>query len=128
MTPDREKITSVKSLKKPNNKTELQQLLGCINNLRYFIPNMAELIASFREPLKKNIVWQWTDSHSRALEYLKQIICSNLVLAPFKTERPVEIQCDESRDAIGSCIRKDKRPVSFAPRCLSNSEKGYVQI
>jgi hypothetical protein len=128
MRPDPEKIACVKSLKKPNNKTELQQLLGFINYLRPFIPNMAELTAAFRELLKKNTVWQWTDSHSRALEYLKQIICSNQVLAPFKTERPVEIQCDASRDAIGCCILQDNRPVSFASRCLSNTEKEYAQI
>lgn len=55
------RIEAVKKLK-PNNKKELQRLLGLINYLRSFIPNFSELTTPLRNLLKKDTEWQWTSS------------------------------------------------------------------
>lgn len=128
MSPDPEKTKSIKTLSNPTNKNELQQLLGLINYLRNFIPNLAELTTPFRELLKKNVQWQWTESHTKSLNTLKQIICSGQVLAAFDEKLPIDIQCDASKDAIGCCILQNGKPVSFASRCLNNAEIQYAQI
>lgn len=128
MSPDPDKIDSIKKLVNPTNKTELQRMLGMINYLRSFIPNVSELTAPLRELLKKNVVWNWTQSHSKVLEDLKTIICSSQVLAPFDPDIPVEIQCDASKDAIGFCMLQNGKPVHFGSRSMNNTEQDYAQI
>lgn len=61
MKPDDNCITAIKELKIPSSKKELQQILGVIYYLRQFIPNLSELSSPFRELMKNNVLWQWTN-------------------------------------------------------------------
>lgn len=41
--PDKERVESIIHLKKPNNKKELQMVMGIVNYVREFIPNLAKI-------------------------------------------------------------------------------------
>jgi len=41
---------------------------------------------------------------------------------------PVQIYCDASKSALGSCLMQNGRPVYFASRSLNKTEIGYAQI
>jgi len=46
--PDPDRIQSIQNLKEPTNIKELQSILGMVNYLRDFIPNMSEISSSLR--------------------------------------------------------------------------------
>lgn len=45
----------------PTNVSELRTLLGMINYLSKFIPNLSEIAAPLRQLDKKNIEWHWQE-------------------------------------------------------------------
>ena len=62
--PDENKIKSILEMPKPEDKKDAQRLLGLINYVGKFIPNLSELTAPLRELLVKNKPWQWGKSQS----------------------------------------------------------------
>lgn len=125
---DQTRIDSIANLKNPNNKKELMQLMGMINYLRDFIPNLSELTSPLRGLLKKDNEWAWYDCHTGALEKIKKLICEAPILANFDPNKETVLQCDSSKDALGFCLMQEKKPVSFGSRSLTESEQNYAQI
>jgi hypothetical protein len=103
MTLDQERINAIECLENPQNKAELQRLLGIFNFVRQFIPNYAELTMPLRELLKKNNKFARMEEHTRVLKEMKE----KLTKAP---------------------VLQEGNPVSFASRALSEAETRYAQI
>lgn len=128
MKPDDNRITAIKELKIPSNKKELQQILGVINYLRQFIPNLSEISSLLRELLKNNVIWQWTNIHTDILKKIKTLIAEASVLNNFDPNKQITVQCDSSHNALGCCLLQDNKPVAFASRSLTFTETNYAQI
>jgi len=126
--PDKERIKSILDLKKPNNKKELQIILGIINYIREFIPNLAEISGPLREMLKKDVCWSWNWTHDKSFNDIKELIAQVTVLHMYDPKLQLEIQCDASQDAIGCCLMQNKKPLSYFSRSLSDTEKSWAQI
>lgn len=126
--PDKNRVESIINLKHPNNKKELQMVLGIVNYLREFIPNLAEISSPLRELLKKDVVWSWNEKHDSSFNNIKQLIAEITVLNTYDPMLPVEIQCDASQNAIGCCIMQNKKPLSYFSRSLSETEQSWAQI
>ncbi|XP_050440056.1 uncharacterized protein LOC126845447 [Adelges cooleyi] len=124
MRPDPSRVEAINDLKDPTNKTELQKILGMINYLRDFIPNMSQITSALRELLKKDRIWCWNEKHSDVLKEVKRLMCNAVTLVNFDPNEKIEIQCDASQDAIGSCLLQNKKPVCFLSRSLTETEKG----
>ncbi|GBN52471.1 Transposon Ty3-I Gag-Pol polyprotein [Araneus ventricosus] len=128
MKPDPDYVQAIIDMPEPRNKTELQRILGMINYLRQFIPQASTISAPLRELLKKSTVWHWLPVHETALKTLKYKIASVPVLSVFKSSKSIVIQADSSKDGLCCCLLQDGRPVAFASRSLTETEKGYAQI
>ncbi|XP_054723301.1 uncharacterized protein K02A2.6-like [Uloborus diversus] len=128
MKPDPDYVKAVVDMPEPTNKKELQRILGMINYLRQFIPQVSTLTAPLRELLKQDTNWQWFPAHAAALSKLKEKIVSAPVLSIFDSSKSIVIQADSSKDGLGCCLLQEGRPVAFASRSLTNAEKGYAQI
>lgn len=128
MKSNPDKIQVIKELEYPSNKLELQRFLGMIGFLRNFIPNMSKITEPLRQLLKKDNMWVWSEKCANAIDSLKNIIISNKVLAPFDVRASVQIYCDASKSALGSCLMQNNRPVYFASRSLNKTESEYAQI
>lgn len=128
MRPDKDRIQAIQQLKHPKNKLELQKILGAINYLRSFIPNLSELISPFRDLLKNDTAWLWTTKHEDLLNKIKEIISNATVLVPFDPRKEITIQCDASKDAVGCCLFQENKPIAFASRSLTKTESEYAQI
>lgn len=126
--PDKDRITSVLELKKPNDRKELQSFLSMINYLRGFIPNLSDLVTPFRVLLKKDISWEWGLIQQKSFAQLKEIFCSLPMLSNFNLKDTFEIQTDASERAIGCCIFQNNKPIHYASRCLSENEINYAQV
>jgi hypothetical protein len=128
MLPDPDKIETIKKLENPKNKPDLQRMLGMVNYLRHFIPNMSELVSPLRKLLRKDVAWHWNETHTQVFQKLKQVLCSPQVLAAFDPTTPIEIQCDASKDALGFCMLQKGKPLYFSSRSMTTTEESYAQV
>ncbi|GFS94185.1 retrovirus-related Pol polyprotein from transposon 297 [Trichonephila clavipes] len=59
---------------------------------------------------------------------IKELLAKAPILKNFSVNDEIVIQCDSSKDGLGSCLIQKGQPVSFVSRSLTNSEKKYSQI
>lgn len=126
--PDEDRVKAILDLKSPNNLKELQSVLGMVNYLRAFIPNMADIVEPMRALLKKDSYWLWSNNCERSFNTLKSILSKIPILANHDAKDEFRIQCDASQKAIGCCLFQKNKPVYYASKCLSITEQGYAQI
>jgi hypothetical protein len=58
---DPERVEAIKKVPLPPTKKALQSFLGQINFVRWFIPNLAEMMKPLLKLLKKDAKFEWTD-------------------------------------------------------------------
>nr|XP_047137473.1 uncharacterized protein K02A2.6-like [Hydra vulgaris] len=83
---DPEKTKAISAYPLPTCQADLQRLLGMVNYLRQFIPNMSEITAPLRQLLRKDIHWSWNHEHTSAMEKIKQSIIAEQRYAQIKKE------------------------------------------
>src|SRR5215469_12171739 len=104
-------------------------LLGMATYLSRYVSNFSSLTAPLRELLKSDNDFIWDmDYHGKALEMLKQCLTSTQALAYYDVKKPVIVQCDRSQSGLGAVLLQDNKPVEYASRALSETEKSYSQI
>ena len=80
----------------PQTKQELQSFLGMITYLGQYVKNLSDLTSNLRSLLKKDALFQWTESHEANFQKLKESISSDTCLIYFDTSKPVTLQVDAS--------------------------------
>ncbi|GFS90803.1 transposon Tf2-6 polyprotein [Nephila pilipes] len=96
--PDPDHIKAIVAMPTPKSKTEVRRLLGMGKEQELSFVNIKELLA--KAP----------------------------ILKVFSASDEIVIQCDSSKEGLGSCLIQKGQPVSFVSRSLTNSEKNYAQI
>ncbi|CAC5384468.1 unnamed protein product [Mytilus coruscus] len=76
-------------------------------------------------------MWRWTDDCKKAFKKAKELITSDQVLIHYNPELPVRLACDASPFGLGAVLSHvmpdgSERPISFASRSLTKSEKNYA--
>ena len=71
---DVKKIRAITEMPMPEDKKAVQRLLGIINYVGKFIPNLAEITKSLRKLLKKEIDWQWNNTYEEAVNKIKELL------------------------------------------------------
>ena len=112
----------------PQNKQDLQYLLGMVNYLSQYIPNMSEITVPLHALLKKNTQLVLYDEHRSAIDKLKQALTNSPVLQYFNPDKSITIQTDASQNGIGSCLLQEGHPVIYASRSLTSAEQNYAQL
>ena len=79
-----------------------------VNHLSQFIPAMLDLTSNLREVLKKDVLFQWTDSHEKDFQELKNSISCDACLQQFNPSKPVTLQVDACKKGLRAVlIHKD---------------------
>ncbi|XP_060873973.1 uncharacterized protein K02A2.6-like [Metopolophium dirhodum] len=125
--PDYNKIKTIKELKPPENKEALQRILGVVNYVGKFLPNVAQINAPLRELIKKDVIFEWTKLHSDALDKLKEMLISEPVLQYYDSKLPLTLSVDASKDGLGAVLLQNNLPVIYASKSLTESQKKYAQ-
>lgn len=128
ISPNEEYLKAIFDLQNPKNRKELQSILGTVNYIREYIPNLADLIHPLRSLLKKNTKFVWTVNHTECLNKIKKAVASVADLSNFDPNKKIVIQCDASQFGLGAVLLQDNRPIAFASRCLTDAESRYAQI
>lgn len=128
LRPDQHRLDDLQEIRAPSTKLELQKILGMINYIRTFIPNLAELSKPLRDLIKKDCIFSWTKSHEDCLEKIKWFIRESPYLSAFDDKKQIKIQCDASQFGLGACLMQDGKPIAFSSRSLNDAEQRYAQI
>ena len=125
---DPAKINAIQKFPVPENVSKLRSFLGIVNFVAKFVPELSDTLAPLHNLLKKDVQWSWSESQNKAFLKIKDLICKFTSLNVFDPKKPITIQNDSSEYAIGSVLLQDDRPVAYASRSLTPTEKNYAQI
>ena len=129
---DPEKSKAIRNMSPPTSVQELRRFLGMANQLGKFTPNLAEITQPLREHLSKSRTWTWDHSQSNAFKRVKEELSSPTTLALYDLTAPTKISADASSHGLGAVILQKSedswKPVAYASRSMSETEKRYAQI
>ena len=129
LKPDPAKIQGVQEMPTPESKQDVKRLLGMVNYLQKFAPNLSEATAPMRELLKEENQFLWDEEvQGRSFRQVKQLIVESPVLKYFDPKAGTELQCDASDKGLGACLMQDGQPVGYASRAMTSAEINYAQI
>ena len=131
--PDPKKVDAIKKIEAPINKQQLQSFLGMVTYLGQFVQNVSDMTYNMRKLLKKNALFQWTETHEADFQKLKEVFTSQECLAYFDQRKDIFLQVDASIQGLGAVLmQKDQqgrlKPVAYASKSLTDAEKRYSNI
>ncbi|CAI5674590.1 unnamed protein product [Oreochromis niloticus] len=80
------------------------------------------------ELLHRDVVWSWTQHQQDVFNKLKACLTSPPVLQYYDMHKPVTLTCDASQHGLGAACLQDDKPVAYASRTLTPTERRYAQI
>lgn len=128
-----EKMRAIDQAPPPKNVQQLRSFLGLLNYYRKFLPNLASIIQPMNDLLQKGRTWVWSSKCAQAMKSAKQLLTTSNLLAHYDATAPLKMAADASQYGLGAVISHVlpdgvERPVAFASRSLSKSERNYSQI
>ena len=128
LRPDPEKIEAINSMPDPADREGVQRLIGTLNFLRSYIPNMSACTEPLRILLKSDTQWAWTKEQAESFKVIKRLLTSEPVLQYFDMTKETHLQVDASKSGLGAVLLQDNKPVAYASRSLTETETNYPQI
>ena len=126
--PDPERTAAISRIPPPTNITTLRSFLGIATYMSPFTTNMTNLISPIQNVTHKDIIFEWTPSHQVAFDNIKAELCRPKTLAYFNTQLHTTIQVDASGIGLGAVLLQNNRPVCYASRTLTSTERRYANI
>ena len=131
--PCPDKLQAIMASPTPQNVRELHLFLGLRNYYGKFIPNTATILPPLNDLLRKDVVWNWSGKCQCSFNKAKESLASSDVLLHYNPALPIRLAADASAYGIGPVIAhvladRSKRPVAFAFRTLTASERNYAQV
>ena len=99
-----------------------------VNYLAKFLSNNNVLMNPLLNFLKKDVPWNWSSSHQKAFDSVKEAITTTPVLAYYNPGKPLTLDNDACEYGIGSALLQGGKSIAFASRSMSESERRYAQI
>ena len=96
----------------PEDKKGTERLIGTVNYLAKFIPNMSTITKPIRELLKSDVEFQWGSTQEEVFQKIKEILTEAPVLAYYDVKKPVTVTCDASKSGLGPALLHDAKPVA----------------
>ena len=127
------KVKAIVEAPEPRNVQELRSFLGLLNHYSKFIQNLSSIIHPLNQLLQHDVTWKWSDDCAKAFKRAKESLVSSQVLAHYNPKLLIKMAADASAYGVGAVISHvypdgSEKPVAFASRTLSKSEKNYAQI
>ena len=128
VSPDPEKVTAIKSIKRPEDKQQLQSFLGLCTYLSAFIPNFSDRTHHLRQMLKDGADFKYSPQAASDFEALKSTISSEAVLSYYDPTKEATLEVDASKVALGAVLLQNGRPIAYASKALTDTETRYANI
>jgi len=121
----------VLDFKVPSKRRELRGILGVAIFLSKFCPELASWSSTLSELQGENVPWRWTNTPTRELKKIKELVNSPQILKPWDhfSEVPKYLLYDVSDIGLASWIGQGElgsiRPCHFHSRKLSHAQLKY---
>lgn len=125
---DQEKVKAIENFPAPTNVSQLRSFLGLTNFVSKFINNSAEIIHPLHNLLRKNVSWNWSSSQEKAFNKIKEKISKSAKLSYYDPTKELVLENDASEYGLGTAVMQEGKPIAYASRALSDTEKNYAQI
>ena len=126
--PAQNKVTAIVQMLSPRSKKEVQSFIIMINYLLKFSPWLIEIAQPIRELVKEKVPSNWGPEHEESFTMLKNEISKALVLAYYNPWKETVLQTDASIKGLGACLLQEEKPVYFASKALTETQRGYDVI
>ena len=126
--PAQSKVTAIVEMPLPTSKKQVQSFIGMINYLSKFSARLSELAEPIRELCKDKVPFNWGLEHQAAFKQMKCEIVRAPILAYYNPKKETVLQTDASIKGLGACLLQDQKPVYFASKALTETQRGYVAI
>ena len=126
--PDETKVEAIKNYPKPTNKHDVQRLLGMVNFIAKFAPNISDITAPLRELIKKNVAFHCLETHEKAFRDLQHLLTDPATLRYYDVAKPVTLQVDASQNGLGAALIQHQGPVAYASKAMNDTQRRYAQI
>ena len=81
-----------------------------------------------RKLTRKNTEFFWSPECKKSFQEVKQKLTSAPILVYFDPTKEFVLQVESSKDGVGAVLMQDGRPVEYASRALTASERKWAQI
>ena len=126
--PDPKKVAAIVDMPSPTCKPDVKRLIGMLNYLSQYIPNMPAITTPLRKLLKNDVVFEWNHEQQESFDKIKDILSSSPCLRVYDAKKDITIQTDSSLDGIGCCLLQENQPVAYASRPLEDRETRWAPI
>lgn len=118
LKPDPSNARAVTDMQPPQNKTELETILGMVNYLSKFAPNLSEITSPLRKLLVKDVHFPWDQPQEQAFQKVKDVITQSPgpVLSYYDHKKELTLQVDASKFGLGATLLQDSKPIAFASK------------
>ena len=128
LLPDPEKVSAVSDMPIPENVAAVHRLLGVVTYMAKFVPKLSTIAEPLRRLTHKDSVFEWSEEQDRAVTQIKAVLGSAPVLQYYDVKKETTIECDSSEHGLGAVITQEGKPVAYASRTLTSTERNYAQI
>lgn len=131
ITPDSDKLESIRKFREPTTGEEVRSFLGLVNYVGKFIPNLATSTDPLRILTKKGQTFKWGKEQREAFDDLKKSMSDTITLGYYDVDDRTQLIADASPVGLGAVLiqinAQGPRIISYASKSLSEAEKRYAQ-
>ena len=108
ISPKDEKIEELLGHEAPKTKKQCQSLLGSLNQLANWIPNIKLHIPGIRKLSGSNTLFTWNSELDQEFETMKKYVKKNVPLTPFDMKKPIHRHTDVSMSGMGYVLSQPR--------------------
>ena len=130
--PDPNRVKAISNFPAPTDASQVRSFLGLVNQLGFFIPELAQVTKPLRDLLKKDTSFLWLNAQAEAFQTAKKILTSELLVKPFNPALKTELLTDAARlGGLGYALLQRNtddtlRLIQCGSRSLSSAETRYA--
>ena len=125
---DKDRVKAISEMPPPTDRKGVERILGTLNYVAKFVPDMSRITQPIRELLKQDTQFIWEYEQEAAFEAIKTRLSTAPVLAFFDVQKKVTVSCDASQSGLGAVLLQEGQPIAYVSRALTSTETRYAQI